>query len=90
VPTIFTGNNVKYKPAPYSSWFDWPYLPPSKGTLEILKREANANYPRQMRQFMADKRKGVKTTVPHKFAMFYGEKVWGFKFTSSNEEWNLG
>lgn len=80
-------NPIQFKPTPHAPLQDWMYLGPTKQTLEILKREAEANFRKAIRFYLSLKKKGIIKPVPFPSALFYGQKVYGFKW--KDKEWDV-
>jgi hypothetical protein len=80
-------NPIQFKPTPHAPWQDWMYLGPTPQTLAVLKRESEANQRKMIRFHLSLKKKGILKPLPSPFALFYGQKVYAFKW--KDEEWNV-
>lgn len=80
---------VDYKSTPNQPWQPWPYLPPTPGTLAILKREAEASFRRALKVYMWLKRKKKPAPMPIPHAIFYGERIYGFRLRGTKQEWDV-
>lgn len=70
-------HNIKFKQTPMHDWEPWLYLPPSEKTIKILKKEVQAT--------IAQMKEMGNFKVSNVFTVFYGQKVYGFKFLDNSE-----
>lgn len=72
--------NMQFKHSPNSPWHDWQYLPPTTGTLMILKRESEASHRLALKAYLRAKKDGIRKAMPIPHCVFYGERIHSFKF----------